>query len=373
MKFFLRLVFFLVLGHAPAMADEQFYIGTMTDHSTSKGIYLGSLDAGTGKLGTLHLAIDVKNPNFLALSPDRKFLYAAISTSNGSAVDAFAVQPGGPLVLLNERPSGGEGACHVAVDATGRNVFVANYSAGDIACFQTKPDGSLDTRTAFMTFTGSGPDPSRQKKPYAHSVYTDPENKFLYSCDLGSDSVWTFKFDSAHGTLTPNDPPAAKVPPGSGPRHLAFHPNGKFVYVANEMGHTIDVFARDAATGHLTSIQVVDTLSPGTSEEGVTVAEVVCHPSAKWLYVSNRGCETISQFSIGTDGKLTMVESVPSVVNFPRSFAIDPSGKWLIAAGQKDNRIAVLKIDPTTGNLTTTDQSAEVGTPVCVLFVSPLR
>jgi len=369
------LTFGLLLMTTPIslMADESFYIGTLTDKSPSQGIYLGSINPDTGKLGALHLAAEVKNPNFLALTPDQKFLYAAISTWNGSAVNAFAVQPGGALTLLNEKPSGGEGACHITVDATGHNVFVANYNAGDIACFQTKPDGSLDQRTAFMTFSGSGPNADRQKKSYAHSVYTDPENKHLYSCDLGSDSVWAFDFSADKGTLTASNPPAAKVPPGSGPRHLAFSQDGKFVYVANEMTHTVEVFSRNAATSELTSIQNISSLPPGTPDEGVTAAEVVCHPSGKWLYVSNRGCDTISQFTIGADGKLALVQSAPSVVNFPRSFAIDPSGKWLIAAGQKDNRIGVLKIDPATGALSATDQFADVGVPVCVLFVPPVK
>jgi 6-phosphogluconolactonase len=371
MKFVTALVLLLISGHI-LMADERFYLGTITDHSASQGIYLGSLDPETGKLGPISLAVEVKNPNFLALSPDLKFLYAAISTHGSSAVNAFAVQTDGSLKLLNERPSGGNDACHVSVDATGRNVFVANYGGGDIACFSVKPDGSLDQRTAFLTFTGSGPDPNRQKKPYAHSVYPDPENKHLYACDLGSDSIWTYKFDAAQGSLAPTDPPAAKVPPGSGPRHLAFSPNGKFVYVANEMGHTVEVFSRNAATGRLTTIQNISTLPPGTDDKNITVAEVECHPSGKWLYVSNRGYDTIAQFWIGPDGKLTSVQCTSSVVNFPRSFAIDPSGKWLIAAGQKDNRIAVLKIDPTTGELTTTDQITEVPIPVCVLF-APIK
>jgi len=369
MKNFLTLTLLLLLGQNLAMSDERFYIGTLTDQSSSKGIYMGSLDPETGKLGALKLAVEVKNPNFLALSPDRKFLYAAICTHGGNAVNAFALQPDGSLKLLNERPSGGDDSCHVSVDATGRNVFVANYGGGDIACFSLKPDGSLDQRTAFQAFTGSGPYPYRQKKPYAHSVYTDPENKFLYSCDLGSDSVWTFKFNAKDGTLVPTDPPAAKVSPGSGPRHLAFGPGGKFVYVANEMGHTVEVFSRDAATARLTSIQNISTLAPGTDDKGVTVAEVACHPSGKWLYISNRGCDTIAVFDIGADGKLTLKQDAPSVVSFPRSFAIDPSGKWMIAAGQKGNQIAVLKIDPNTGELTAADQSAEVGVPVCVLFV----
>ena len=250
------------------------------------------------------------------------------------------------------------------------------YEGGDIACFRIKPDGSLDQRTAFNDIHGFGAYPHRQKKPYAHSIYTDPENKHVYSCDLGSDSVWTFNFNSDLGTLVPANPPAAKVPPGSGPRHLAFDPSGQFVFVANEMGHTVEVFSRDLKTGALTSIQNVDTLPPGTSDKGVTVAEVVCHPSGKWLYVSNRGCDTMAVFRIdggefneGATDKLTLIQTKTAEVNFPRSFAIDPSGNFMIVAGQKDNRIAVLKIDQLTGMLDTAEQSAMVPTPVCVLFV----
>jgi len=359
------LLLFLLLGPHAGAEVIPFYIGTMTDATTSKGIYLGSIDTGTGKLGPLTLAVEAKNPNFLALSPDHKFLFAALSNTVGS----FQVRPDGSLKLLNEQPSGGGGFCHVGLDATGHHLFAANYSGGNIACFGVDPEGIIGKRTALMQFIGSGPNPSRQKKSYAHSVYIDPENQFLYSCDLGSDSVWIFKFDALHGDLVSTNPPAAKVPPGSGPRHLAFSPNGKFVYVINEMGVSVTAFARDAARGALTTLETVPALPPGTPTTGVTSAEIFCHPSGKWLYVSNRTSDTISVFAIAPDGKLSLLQNTSSVAKFPRSFALDPSGHWLIAAGQKDNRIAVLKIDPTTGKLTATDQTAAVGGPVCVLFV----
>lgn len=368
MSRFLALALLSWMGHAGVMAEETFYVGTMTDHSSSKGIYVGRLDTETGNLGPLRLAADVRDPNFVAPSPDGKFLYAAICTVNGSSVIAYRIRSDGTLVLLNERPSSGEGACYVSVDVTGRHVLVANYEGGDIACFGTRTDGSLDKRTAFFAFHGSGPDPDRQRKPYAHSIYVDPENRFVYSCDLGSDTVWIFRLDAEKGTLTPVEPPG-KVPPGSGPRHLAFHPTENFVYVANEMGHTITVFARDPKSGRLTAEQEISTLAPGTSEEKqITVAEVACHPSGKWLYVSNRGCDTISQFSIGADGKLTLADSVPSVVDFPRNFALDPMGRWMIVAGQKDNRITVFRVDPETGRLMPTGRVANVPVPVCVKF-----
>ncbi len=349
-------------------AEIPFYIGTVTDHSASKGIYLGSLDSATGKLEPLRVAAEIKNPNFLALTPDGHFLYAATNTLHADAVTAFGRSRDGALAALNTLPSGGGETCHISVDQTGRDVFVANYNGGSIASFHAATDGSLERHTALISFTGSGPDPVRQKKSYAHSIYADPANKFVYACDLGSDHVWIFHLDAADGALTPGDPPSANVPPGSGPRHLAFDRTGNFVYVANEMGASVTTFSRDAATGALTAIETVSTLPAGTSAKGVTTAEIVLHPSGKWLYVSNRGCDTISVFAVGVAGRLQLIQSTSSVAKFPRSFAVDPSGHWLIAAGQKDNRIAVLKIDPTTGKLTATDESVAVGDPTCVLF-----
>lgn len=343
------------------MAEESFFYV-----AGSEGIYRDSLETGTGKLGPLSLVAKADHPNFLALSPDGRCLYASLNHT----VASFAVHPDGALTPLNERPSGGGAACYVSVDGTGHYVFVANYDGGNIACFQLNGDGALGERTALMPFTGSGPDPKRQKKPHAHSVYTDAGNKFVYACDLGSDKVWIFKFDPARGALAPNDPPSVKVPSGGGPRHLAFHPNGPFVYVANELGFSVTVFSRDAGSGALSALQTVSTLPPGTPTQGVTIAEIVCHPSGKWLYVSNRGCDTISVFSIAADGRLSLVQSRSSVARFPRHFAVDPSGCWLIAAGQKDNRIAVLKIDPATGKLSATDQLAGMASPICVLFAA---
>ncbi len=369
MKFLRPLILLVLFLRTSAAEDIPFYVGTFTDNPKSKGIYLGHLDTETGKLGPLTLASEAKNPNFLAISADHKFLYAAMESQGKSAVGAFAVQSGTPLLkALNQSPSGGDGACQVSIDQTGRYLFVANYNAGNIACFQIEPDGSLGERTAFIQFTGSGPNPNRQKESHAHSIYADPENKHVYSCDLGSDSVWSFKFDAANGTLVPNEPPAAKVPAGSGPRHLAFHPNGRFVYVASEMGLNVTLFSRDAASGVLTSVETVPSLPKEVPPQGASIAEIACHPSGKWLYVSNRGCDTLSVFAIAPDGKLSLVQSVSSVAQIPRNFSLDPTGHWLIAAGQKDHRIVVFKIDSATGQLTPTDQTAEVGSPVCILF-----
>lgn len=356
---------FLLLGQVAVADVSYFYLGTQTDHTGSKGIYRCSIDTDTGRLGPVTLAVEANNPNFLALSPDDQFLFAAL----GKTVGAFKVGPDGAVTPLNEKPSGGDGPCHVSLDKTGRHLFVANYGTGNVASFAIGADGLIGTQTASMQFTGSGPDPNRQKKPYAHSIYVNPQNKFVYSCDLGSDSIWVFNFNPADGTLAPANPPMAKVPPGNGPRHLAFSPDGNGVYVASEMGASVTFFRRDPASGALTSIEAVSTLPSGTSTKGVTTAEICLHPSGRWLYVSNRGCDTISVFAIAPDGRPTLIQSVSSVAKFPRSFAIDPTGQWLISAGQKDNRIAVLKIDQATGRLSPTDQTAAVAAPVCVLFV----
>ncbi len=353
-------------------ADATFYLGTYTKSGLSKGIYVGKLDTEAGKLGEVELAGEAKSPSFVALSPDQKFLYASIE-DGGGAVGAFAVGPDGKLRTLNSQPSGGAGACHVWVDATGKNVLTANYGGGSIAVFQTKADGSLGERTSFVQFEGSGPNEARQKGPHGHSIYTDAANQFVYSCDLGTDNVWIFKFDAAKGTLTPANPPSGKVPPGAGPRHLALHPNGKFAYANNELDLSVTAFSRDPATGALTALHTLPTVPEGTERKGVSTAEIFTHPTGKWLYVSNRGHDTIAVYAIGADGKLTWIENAPAQVKVPRGFAIDPAGKWLITAGQNDNRIAVLKIDPGTGKLSGTDQSAEVGSPVCVLFAQPAK
>ncbi len=353
--------------------EAVFYLGTYTNNSSSKGIYLGRLDSDSGKLGPFTLATEANNPSFVAPSPDGKFLYAVME-SGGGAVGAFAVKDDGTLRALNVRPSSGNGACHVSMDSKGRYVFVANYGGGNITCFPVQADGSLGEPTATVSFSGSGPDPKRQQKPFAHSVYTTADDRFVFACDLGSDKVWSFRFDEEKGTLTPTEPPAGLVPPGSGPRHLAFHPGGRFVFANNEMGLSVTSFSLDSATGVLTALQTLPTSTDASGPvEGVTTAEIVCHPSGKWLYVSSRGDDIIAVYAIGEDGKLTLVENAPAGVQIPRGMDIDPTGKWIVVAGQKDNKITVLQVDPSTGKLSPTGQSAEAGLPVGVTFVRPTR
>ncbi len=365
------------LPGAVLAADAVFYLGTFTSqrNAKSEGIYAGRIDTETGKLGPLILAAPAREPWFLAVSRDGKRVYSSLEVApevatvqREGAAGAYRKREDGTLEPLNEKSSGGAIACHLSLDPAGRHVLVANYTGASIACFQTKPDGSLGERTAFHQFSGTGPDPKRQKQSHPHSIYPSPDGRFAYVCDLGTDDIRVFKLDADRGTLDPAEPPAAKAPPGSGPRHLAFGGGGAFVYTGNEMGLSVSAFARDAATGALTLLQTLPTLPADAPTQGVTVAEVICHPSGKWLYVSNRGRDSLAVYAIAEDGMLSWVEDAPAHVAVPWGFDIDPTGRWLVVGGQKNNKIVVLKIDETTGKLTPTGQEAEVGAPVCVVF-----
>ena len=344
---------------------ETFYLGTYTGTSGSQGIYSGTLDSESGKLGPLKLAVVAKkDPTFLALSPDGRFLFAAMS----DAVASFKIQPDGTLLAINRQPSGAN-TCHVSLDRTGRELFSAGYDDGSVGAYPVDADGRIGLRTALIALHGSGPNLDRQKGPHAHSVYVDPENHFLYACDLGSDRIWIFRLGDK-GQLLPADPPSVTVSPGTGPRHLAFGAGGRLVYVANELGVSTSVFSRDATTGALSRIGTEDNIDPGWPK-GTGSAEIEVHPSGKWLYVSTRLRDMMTVFKINpsASGKpLQREEVVPSPAAFPRSFAIDPTGQWLIVAGQTGNGIALLKIDPASGRLTPTQEHASVGSPVCVLF-----
>jgi 6-phosphogluconolactonase len=366
----LSLALSLLLGFSAVAADSlDFYIGTYTKPGGSLGIYRGSLDTKTGALKVEGLAGEATNPSFLAIHPNGRFLYAAIERGGG-AVGAFAIDKDGSLRRINDDSTKGAGNCHVFVDASGKNVLAANYGSGSIASLPIRDDGSVGPATAFVQHTGKSVDPKRQGEPHAHSIYVNGD--FAYTCDLGTDDVFVYRFDPAKGTLAPNDPPSGKVPPGSGPRHLAFHPKGGFAYVNNEMTSAVTAFASDAEKGTLTALQTISTLPEGYADAAKnSTAEIFCHPGGRFLYVSNRGHNSIAVFAIGADGRLTAVQHAPANVKIPRGFAISPDGNWLVAAGQNSNTLASHRIDPSTGKLTPASEVAGVSAPVCVVFANP--
>lgn len=347
-------------------ADVTFYVGTYTKGGNSDGIYHGTLNTETGEAKLGGLAAKATNPSFLAVHPTKRLVYAALE-EGGGAVGAFAVEKDGTLRKLNSESTKGSGNCHVWVDASGRNVLAASYGSGSISCLPIKEDGSLAPLTASIKHVGSGPDAGRQKEPHAHAIYD--KGAFVYACDLGTDDIFIYKFDAAKGTLTPSEPKSGRVPAGSGPRHMAFHPKGGFAFVNNEMKSSITSFVHDAAKGVLTPIHTLSTIPEGTKPESTSTAEIHCVPSGKFVYVSNRGHDSIAVFSIAANGKLTNVEFADSHVKVPRGFGISPDGKWLIAAGQSSNDLALHAIDAATGKLTFKKIIGTVGMPVNVEFV----
>ena len=353
----------------------RLYIGTYTGEK-SKGIYTSVLDLQSGKLSPAELAVEVKNPSFLAVHPtDRTLLYAVseVDDAGGKPTGAVVALRRDPatnrLTQLNAEASGGGGPCHLVVDAAGKTVLVANYGGGSVASLPIRADGKLGPAVSVIQHQGSSVNPQRQKEPHAHSINLDPANKFAFAADLGLDQVLVYRFDAATGKLTHNDPPHAKVAPGAGPRHFAFRPDGKFAYVINELGNTVTAFAFDSGKGVLSTIQDVTTL-PKDYQEASYTAEVVAHPTGKFLYGSNRGHDSIAMYAVeSTTGKLTSLGQQSTGGKGPRNFVIDPSGKWLLAENGGSDTIYVFRIDPQTGKLGETGNKLDVPVPVCVRFV----
>ena len=357
----------------PADGTMTVYFGTYTG-ARSKGIYVSRFDTATGRLTAPELAVATASPSFLALHPNRRFLYAAGETSilNGKrvgAVAAFSVNAKtGRLTLLNRQSSGGEGPCHLAVDATGQCLLVANYGDGSIAALPIQADGGLAKPATVIQHQGSSVNPTRQAGPHAHFIIPDPANRFALVCDLGLDQVLVYRFDPAKAALVPNDPPFASVKPGSGARHLAFHPSGRFVFLSSEMGSTLTAFAYDAKRGALKELQTISML-PTTFAGNSAGAEVQVHPNGKFVYASNRGHNSIAIFSCDASNvKLTYVEHQDTQGKIPRHFAIDPTGQWLLAENQNSDSVVVFRVDANTGRLSATGQTVSVGAPVCAIF-----
>lgn len=348
---------------AAASKESLVYTGTYT-RGDSKGIYVQKFDAATGKLTDAAIAAEVGNPSFLFVKGNH--LYAVGEAEN--MVTAFDIDRAtGKLKKLNDQPSGGQGPCHLATDNAGKNLVVVHYGSGQVSCFQLKPDGSLGERTALVQNTGEmGPNKRRQDKAHAHSVNLSKNEKYAVVADLGLDQFLVYAFDRTKGTLTPHS--GAKVKPGSGPRHFSFHPSYKLAYGVNEMGSSVTGFKWNEATGTLTEIETVSTLPPdfkGTNN----CAEILVHPSGKFVYASNRGQDSIAAFSIAGDGKMTPLGNTPTQGKTPRNFRIDPSGTWLIAANQDSGNLVVFGIDKSTGKLNPSGAQAKVPFPVCIKFV----
>jgi 6-phosphogluconolactonase len=349
------------------------YVGTFKRES-SKGIYAWQLDMNSGKMEPLGLVADTMRPVFIALHPNRRFLYAVsrpttVDRTNLGVVHAYAIDTKtARLTSLNSFSTRGIDPAYVAVDRTGQNLLVANFGSnkgnGNVVVFPIKTNGSLAEASDFIEYTGTGVHPQRQQGPHSHAINVSPDNRFAFVIDLGLDKIFVYRFDAEKGKLTPNSPPFVTLAPGAGPRQFVFHPAGKFFYVVNEIQSTLTTFTY--VTGSLKEMQTISTVPQGFSGAN-SAASLQVHPKGRFLYASNRGADDIAVYSIAPrTGTLTLVESVPTQGRTPGSFAIDPGGSWLVVANQSSDSLVLFRIDQQTGRLSSTGQSFEVGTPSCV-------
>lgn len=366
------------LMQAQANTDEQLaYIGTYTEgKNKGKGIYCYRFLPSKGEMRLLNVTQGIKNPSFLALHPNGKFLYAVseIGQTNGKpggSVWAYKIDnASGALTLINHQSSEGDGPCYAAVDNSGSCLLVANYDNGSIASLPIKSDGSLGKASSAIQHEGSSVDPERQKGPHAHSINVSPDNHYVVAADLGMDKLLIYKLDTKTSTLVKNEPAFCSTPPGGGPRHLSFAQDGRFAYVANEMKSSISVCSFDAAKGALHEIQTVSTLK--SNRPGNSTAEIKMHPGGRFLYCSNRGDDSLAIFSVDhASGKLTLLGHQKTGGSTPRNFGIDPSGNYIVVCNQNSDNVLVFKIDLKTGLLNQLGETVTVPSPVCVKFLIP--
>lgn len=374
---FQRLLFVLALiVPAAAPAETLIYLGTYTGDQ-SKGIYRSTLDEATGELSDPVLAAELENPSFLVVSPYQKYLFAVSENGmfkgkEGGGVSSFAIGEDGGLTLINQVNSGGGAPCHISTDPEGKCLLVANYMGGSTSSYQITVDGKIFSPAAegFIQHEGQGAQLPRQASPHAHSVNVDPSGKRAFVSDLGLDKILIYKLDTAAGTIAPNDLPFLKLPDATGPRHFSFHPSGKWAYTNLEMSLQVAALSHDAETGGLKVLEIESTVPEGTERKGNSTAECLVHPTGKWVYVSNRGHNSIAAFVIDQKtGKLDFIERESTQGKTPRNFGIDPSGKFLIAGNQGSGNVVVLKINQETGALDPTGHEIEVPSAVCIRFL----
>lgn len=366
---FILLMASLTVGNTYAQ-KRNLVIGTYTKNGKSEGIYVYEFDSQTGKATYKNKAAGVANPSYLDISKDGKFVYAANENKEGG-VSAFSFDAvTGALQLLNSQPTHGSSACYIDIDNSRKFVFSANYGSGNLVVYPVQKDGSLAPAAQVIQHTGSSADPNRQKSSHVHSTILSPDQKFLLVSDLGTDKISSYAFDKKNikEPLRPADPPFATAAPGSGPRHLDFHPNSRYVYALMEM--TGDVIVYSYKNGSLNAAQTISMLAPDF--RGKTgAADIHVSPDGKFVYASNRGdANEIVIFSIDqSTGKLTVAGRQSTLGKTPRNFVIDQAGDYLLAANQDSDQIVIFKRNQQSGQLTDTGERIDVGMPVCLKLI----
>ena len=350
------------------MSVQGFYIGTYTN-GESEGIYHARFDPADGSFSSLRLSAEAADPSFLTLSSDGDFLYSvdeSLSENNQSSLVAYRVNSPGDLSPLDTISSGGTYACYITTDQAGRFVLAANYGSGNVISAAISVDGGFTDEFNLKAHFGTGPVGDRQEGPHAHCIVLDPNGRFALSADLGADKIMVYEVGPA-GELVENSPAFTEAAPGAGPRHIAFHPNGKWLYVINELNSTITWYEYNQNAGILSERQTITTLPADFSGDN-KCADIHVHPSGKYLYGSNRGHDSIVAYQIGEDGELTLGGHFTEEVIWPRNFAVAPGGQYLIIANEQGNSIISASIDENSGMPTFTGNKLEVANPVCIKF-----
>ena len=370
---FLLLIFQIFISCNSNNYNYRVFVGTYTGNG-SEGIYSFKFNPTTGDVRKVELAAVTDNPSFIAIDPKGQFLYTVNEIDNFNndstgAVSVFQIDhQSGKLKLIQKISSLGAHPAHLSLDKSGKFLLVANYTSGNISVFPIGKDGRLGEHTAFIQNYGSSLNQERQTSPHAHFIQVTDENRFVIVADLGIDKILIFQFDSITGSLKPNEPAFINLDPGSGPRHFAFSNSGKCLYVLNELTSTITVLEFDPTTASSQSKQTISTL-PENFEGTNTAAEILVDSKGKFLYSSNRGDDSIVQFSIDpVSGMLTPIKWVSSGGKAPRNFEIDPTGKWLVSANQRSDNILLFKIGQENGELINTNQTINIKSPVCIKF-----
>lgn len=363
----------LILSGLSCLAQKEIlYVGTYSQRG-SQGIYVYEFDRKLSSFKLLQTKPEIKDPNFLALSPGGDHLYAVNTVKgedgkNKDVISSFTINPkNGTLAMINQMPDYGNGACHISMDNKGKWLFVSNYTSGNLAIYPVKNDGSVGDTVQFINDLGRSLN-IRQKAPHVHSTLVSPDNKFVYVADLGIDKVLIYTLDQKTGKLSPAKEPSASTEPGAGPRHFTFHPKKSFFYVAQEINSTVSFFKRNESTGSLSPFQTLSTLPEGFSGRNL-VADIHIDPKGKYLYITNRGHNSIAIFLIKEDGKLELLGHEPVKGDHPRNFMVDPKGEFILVANQNTDNIVMFKIDKTTGKLTYSGVTMTVPGVVCLKWV----
>lgn len=358
---------------AAQQQKEILYVGTFSVRG-SQGIYAFSFDRAKRTLKLLQAVPSLESPSYLTLHPSGKFLYSvnrgrADVADNGGSVSAYGIDlKTGKLNGIGHRSSYGDDPCHIAIDNTGQYAFISNYN-GNLVVLQLFDDGVIGSPSDAKKYVGNSVNAARQESPHIHSATISPDNRFLYVADLGTDRIYIYEFNVSNGTLTPAKTPEVHVSRGSGPRHFTIHPNGKFAYLAEELTSSVCAFSVNKTTGALTVLEDTVKSLPPDFKGNNTSADIHTDVKGKYLYLSNRGLNALSIFSIAPTGKLTLVDKL-NTGKTPRNFLVDPKGEFVFVASQDDDHITIYRINPKTGKLTPVGKPVKVPSPVCLKMLA---